>query len=435
MNKSRKKTPKAIIEAAFSNYIDDKVPECFSLLSEISESDLVGLDKSLFQKTQILLLVGEFFGCHTLNQILSVAMVKSGTWPTRLASLTYRQIELAVCAILKEAALNALTELAKKSESSWSRAAVSLVIDDSIFKLWLTHGKVDPATAEYFDRYFSGQSKSVVYGFRITLCGLAIEDTFYPMYFALTKKTDNTRQIACDLLNQAHKDITSMCKKEKVTIPNLFLSVDSGFHGLELLNLCATFATTTLPITLVCVPKNNHIIEIQATKDTPEFRGKLPEFIDKYFKIAEAKFYEDPNNKDEHFTMRLKINYVSVDTELIILIFRFKKSQKVSVIYTTDLNIKAKTLRHRWFQRTHIEQFFRILKDTLKIQLSKSTDKNGFVKKFCIKLFQALHIQLFRNYCRKRFRYFRKMAFPTIRLLMIANLDIYEILKNMLCEK
>ncbi len=430
MNKSRKKTPKALLEAAFSNYINDEVPECFSLLSEISESDLSGLDKSLFQKTLILLLVGEFFGCHTLNQILSVEMVKSGTWHTRLASLTYRQIELAVCAILKEEALNALTDLAKKSESSWSRAAVSLVIDDSIFKQWLTHGKLDPATTEYFDRYFSGQSKSVVYGFRITLCGLAIDDTFYPMYFTLTKKTDNTRQIACDLLNQAHKDITLMCKKEKVTLPNLFLSVDSGFHGLELLNLCATFATTILPITLVGVPKNNHIIEIQATKETPEFRGKLPEFIDTYFKIAEAKFYEDPNNKEEHFTMRLKINYVSVDTELIILIFRFKKSQKVSVIYTTDLNIKAKTLRHRWFQRTHIEQFFRLLKDTLKIQLSKSTDKNGFVKKFCIKLFQALHIQLFRNYCRRRFRYFRKMAFPTIRLLMIANLDILEIFKK-----
>jgi Transposase DDE domain len=430
MNKSRKKTPKALLEAAFSNYINAQVPECFGLLSEIAESDLAGLDKSLFQKTLILLLVGEFFGCHTLNQILSVEMVKSGAWHTRLASLTYRQIELAVCAILKEEALNALTDLAQKSESSWSRAAVSLVIDDSIFKQWLTHGKVDPATAEFFDRFFSGQSKSVVYGFRITLCGLAIDDTFYPMYFTLTKKTDNTRQIACDLLNQAHKDITLMCKKEELTLPNLFLSVDSGFHGLELLNLCATFATTILPITLVCVPKNNHIIEIQATKDTPEFRGKLPEFIDKHFKIAEAKFYEDPNNEDEHFTMRLKINYVSVDTELIILIFRFKKSQKVSVIYTTDLNIKAKTLRHRWFQRTHIEQFFRLLKDTLKIQLSKSTDKNGFVKKFCIKLFQALHIQLFRNYCRRRFRYFRKMAFPTIRLLMIAHLDILEIFKK-----
>jgi Transposase DDE domain len=430
MNKSRKKTPKALLEAAFNNYIGGKVPDCFSLLSEISESDLAGLDKSLFQKTLILLLVGEFFGCHTLNQILTVEMVPSGTWHSRLASLTYRQIELAVCSILKQTGLAALGDLAKKSDSSWSRAAVSLVIDDSIFKQWLTHGKIDPATAEYFDRYFSGQTKSVVYGFRITLCGLAIDDTFYPMYFTLTKKADNTRKIACDLLNQAHKDITLMCKKEKLTVPNLFLSVDSGFHGLELLNLCATFATSILPLTLVCVPKNNHIIEIQATKDTPEFRGKLPEFIDKHFKIAEAKFYEDPNNKDQHFTMRLKINYVSVDTELIILIFRFQKSQKVSVIYTTDLNIKAKTLRHRWFQRTHIEQFFRLLKDTLKIQLSKSTDKNGFVKKFCIKLFQALHVQLFRNYCRRKFRYFRKMAFPKIRLLMIANFDIQKILKK-----
>ena len=155
MNKSSKKTPKAILEAAFNNYIKGKVASCFGFLSEISESELVGLDKSLFQKTLILLLVGEFFGCHTLHQILSVEMVKSGTWHSRLASLTYKQIESSVCSILKEEGLNAFTELAKKSESSWSRAAVSLVIDDSIFKQWLTHGKIDPATSEYFDRYFS----------------------------------------------------------------------------------------------------------------------------------------------------------------------------------------------------------------------------------------------------------------------------------------
>lgn len=430
MNKSRKKTPKAVLEAAFSSYVDNKVSACFALLSELDAAALAGLDKSLFQKTLLLLFIGELFGCHTLNQILTVQMKSSGSWHKRLASLSYQQIELGVCALLKDTALRTLTELGKKSESSWSRSTVSLVIDDSVFKQWLTCGLSDPNTVAFFDRYYSGQSNSTVYGFRITLCGLAIDQTFYPMYFTLTKKTDNTRQTACNLLTLAHKDISLVCKKEKLTLPNLFLSVDSGFHGSELLTLCASFDTTALPVTLVCVPKNNHLVEIKATKSTPFFRGKLPEFIDKYFKVAETVFYEDPANSAEHFTMRLKINYLSVDKQLIILIFRYRKSQKVSVIYTTDLNIKAKTLRHRWFQRTHIEQFFRILKDTLKIQLTKSTDKNGFVKKFCIKLFQALHIQLFRNYCRKKYRYLKNKAFPEIRLLMITNLDTNKIFEK-----
>lgn len=427
MNKSIKKTVKSVLESAFSSYVDGKASACFALLSELSDRDLAGLDKSLFKKTMLLLLVGEFFGCHTLNQILTVQMKSSGSWHSRLASLSYTQIELGICALVKDTALSTLADLAKKSDSSWSRSTVSLVIDDSIFKQWLTHGLTDPDTAAFFDRYYSGQSNSTVYGFRITLCGLVIDETFYPMYFTLTKKTDNTRQTACDLLTLAHKDISSVCKKAKLTLPNLFLSVDSGFHGSELLTLCASFDTTILPITLVCVPKNNHLVEIQATKNTPFFRGKLPEFIDKYFKTLEATFYENPNNEAEHFTMRLKINYLSVDKELVILIFRYRKSKKVSVIYTTDLTIKAKTLRHRWFQRTQIEQFFRLLKDTLKIQLSKSTDKNGFVKKFCIKLFQALHVQLFRNYCQKKYRYLKNKAFPEIRLLMITNLDAKKI--------
>jgi hypothetical protein len=380
----------------------------------------------------LLLLVGEFFGLHTLNQILRFRTKKTGSWHTRLASLSYRQIELGINCLVKEAALGALTDLAKKSESSWSRSDVTLVIDDSIFKQWLSKGLTDPATQAYFDKYFSGQSNSSVYGFRITLCGLAIDNTFYPMYFNFTKKKDNTRQVACNLLNLAHKDISSVCEKEKLTLPNLFLSVDSGFHGPELLTLCDSFTHSTLPITLIGVPKNNHLVEIQATKTTPFFRGKLPEFMDTYFKNAEAAFFKDPNNKKEHFFMRLKITYLSLDKELIILIFRYRKSKKVSVIYTTDLNIKAKTLRHRWFQRTQIEQFFRILKDTLKIQKSKSTDKNGFVKKFAIKLFQALQVQLFRNYCRKKYRYLKNKAFPEISLLLRANLDVNAILDEYL---
>ena len=430
MNKSRKRTPKALLTEAFNYYTNEKLAECYSILTDLSEAELFGINKSLFQKTVTLLLVGECFGLHTLNQILTVSMIKSGTWQKRLASLSYAQIESAVCAITKEEGFKAMIDLAQKSESSWSRSAISLVIDDCIFKHWLTHGSKDPATTEFFARYFSGQSKSVVYGFRITLCGLAIDNTFYPLYFSLTKKTDNTCDIACDLLEIAHKDILLRCKKAKLVLPNLFLSVDSGFHCKALLDLCSTFQDTTLPITLVCVPKNNHLVAINATPETPEFVGKLPEFIDKYFKPIESKFYEDPKNKDEHFTMRLKINYLSVGKELIILIFRFKRSQKVSVIYTTDLNIKAKTLRHRWFQRTQIEQFFRILKDTLKIQLPKSTNKNEFVRKFCIKMFQALHVQLFRNFCRRRFRHLKGFSFQKIRLLLIAHLDSVEILKQ-----
>jgi hypothetical protein len=430
MNKSRKRTPKALLSEAFNYYINKKLPECYAILTGLTQTELFGIDKSLFQKTITLLLVGECFGCHTLNQILTVEMIKSGTWHKRLASISYNQIESAVCAITKEVGLEAMIELAHKSASSWSRSAISLVIDDCIFKQWLTHGSTDPATSEFFDRYFSGQSKSVVYGFRITLCGLAIDNTFYPLYFKLTKKKDNTCNIACELLEIAHKDIELRCKKAKLVLPNLFLSVDSGFHSKALLDLCSRFNDSDLPITLVCVPKNNHLIAINATPETPDFTGKLSDFIDKYFKTAEAKFYEDPNHKDEHFTMRLKINYLSVEKDLIILIFRFKKSRKVSVIYTTDLTIKAKTLRHRWFQRTHIEQFFRILKDTLKIQLAKSTDKNEFVKKFCIKLFQALHVQLFRNFCRRRFRYLKGFSFQKIRLFMMAHLDFLEILKE-----
>jgi hypothetical protein len=91
MNKSRKKTPRQVLESAFSLYIKGNVTDSLDILDDLTSSNLEGLDKSLFKKTMLLLLVGEFFGYHTLNQLLEVQMKKSGRWHERLASLSYKQ--------------------------------------------------------------------------------------------------------------------------------------------------------------------------------------------------------------------------------------------------------------------------------------------------------------------------------------------------------
>jgi hypothetical protein len=95
------------------------------------------------------------------------------------------------------------------------------------------------------------------------------------------------------------------------------------------------------------------------------------------------------------------------------IFFRLNGSKKVSTVYCTDLNISAKTLRRRWFQRTQIEQFFRMMKDTLKIQHSKSTDKDTFTKKLVTFLFKATFAYRFRNFARKH-KGLKKVAFSKL---------------------
>ena len=76
--------------------------------------------------------------------------------------------------------------------------------------------------------------------------------------------------------------------------------------------------------------------------------------------------------------------------------------KKVSVIYSPDLKIKAKTLRRRWFQRTHIEQFFRLMKHSLKIQDSKSENQSEFLKKFALIGIKAMSWMQVRDIVRKK---------------------------------
>ena len=83
------------------------------------------------------------------------------------------------------------------------------------------------------------------------------------------------------------------------------------------------------------------------------------------------------------------------------LFFRLKGSTKVSIIFSSNLAIKAKTLRRKWFQRTRIEQFFRRVKHTLKIQESTADTSATFFKKVALFFLKAVFVIKFQQFCRK----------------------------------
>ncbi len=359
------------------------------------------------KKTLHLLLVGELFGLHTMRQILQANGLKSNNWSKVCKSLSYKKISLFVNHALLHALRTRLVELGSKSASTWSRAEVTIVLDDSIFKQWLSNEPI----GEHFAKYFSGQVGKAVYGFRVTLCGVSIADTFYPAHLELTPKSADSRQTACRLLKELHGFIAKLAASKGLLAPNLFVSADSGFDGPALLDTCASLGEG-LPLTPICVPKKSNLIKCG------DFKGKLSDFIEKEFLPQEAahiKQYAEKKQQPPPFTLRIKANYVSRKQQMVFLFFRLRGSKKVSVIYSTDLSAKAKTLRRHWFQRTLIEQFFRFLKDTLKIQQAKNTDKEGFERKLLVFVFKALQCQLFRNFCRKRFRPLKGWAFSKIR--------------------
>lgn len=375
----------------------------------------------------LLLLVGELFGLHTLRQILDANGIESNNWSKVYARISYACIEQSISRMLLGLVERQVVELATKSESTWSRAEVTIVFDDSIFKQWLSGEPI----GGYFAKYFSGQVNGPVYGLRITLCGLCLGDTFYPTHLHLSHKKEDTKEVGRQLLKSLHGLLYQWSLTHNLDYPNLFASADSGFDSVELLDLCEELSKV-LPITPICVPKRNHLFR------SGSFSGSFQLFIEQVYLPAEAAYLEQcrkEGRQPEPLLMRVRGVYASKDREVVLLVFRLNGSKKVSLVYSTDLSAKAKTLRRRWFQRTLIEQFFRLLKDTLKIQQSKVTCHKGFLRKLWVWLFKAVHCQLFRNYCRRHFRLLKGWAFGRLRQRITYNRIEIGLLEALLADE
>jgi len=340
----------------------------------------------------MLMLIGSFFGESNLSGLLKSVGVSNAKIP--FWHKISNQMLLDWMILLWRDDFKASYEyLCTKSASTESRWEQTIINDESVFKLWLS----ERIASESYGRYFSGQVHNVVYGLKISLLGISLNDRFYPIDYQLLKKTDKTDAISIDLLKRLTQWLQKITPIEKKL--HLYLSVDSGYHSSKLIESCQE-----LSITLICVPKNNHLIILDT--ETLSIKAIKEKFVEKETEIATQKQAEKKENQaekqEEAFFWRVRGRYKSLDMDVTLLVFRLNRSKKVSVIYSPNLSIKAKTLRRRWFVRTHIEQFFRLLKHTLKIQQTKSESVDEFLKKFANTAIKALSWMQLRDWLRKK---------------------------------
>ena len=366
------------------------------------------------------LLIGEFYGLPTLKSILSVLGIKS----TNLYKLWRAQ----KFGEIKKLALNlslgdfeqALSKLAKQSDASWSRSQVTVIVDDSIFKTWL---KNMPRGA-YYDKFFSGQIKRTVHGFRVSLIGVAIGDDFYPLYFQVVPKGGDTKKVALNLLKKVQDVFTKVADKEDVAYPNLYFSADSGFTYDKLIKYCEQ-----KNIGFIGVPKKTNVFTFQ------EGSMNLKSYIEKEF-IPQEEAYKAERKRagkeEEPFLLRVRCYYKAQGREVVLLFFRLKGSNKVTVIFCSHLAVMKKTLRRRFFQRTKIELFFRFLKDTLKIQKSKSERYGDFVKKLSVCIIKAIFCIKLQKFFRKKHRTFKGWSYYKIRQHIIYHQVHKSILEDLI---
>lgn len=413
-------------------------------------------EQARIHKVTLLLLVGMLYDITTLKELLSLYGIKSNNYSKIWQKLTHKQVYALFTMGSRSIFKEEFVKLLGQSESSQSRAEITIVGDDCTFQQWLKKAEEDP----YYGVFFSGQYKKMVYGFCVSLVGIVLNSTFYPLSFQLIPKPepkvktttqednqeDTEKEKAVEKekaaekkrkkslvalengIKDVHNFIQQLSKEAEIALPQLYLSVDSGFSNKELFDFC----------------DNLHIITISVAKSTEVlfYKGERMNFktlIDTVFLAQEAAYNAENKGTKVPFLLRLKVFYQKLGAMVTIVIFRFNGSQKVTVIFCYDDIIHAKTMRRRFFQRTQIEQFFRMVKHTLQISQSKSEGYKSFNKKVALFFLKSIFAFSFRNHCRKHFKRFKNYSFYKLRKNIVHhNADksiLSDLLKNTFCKK
>lgn len=386
-----------------SDYKEGKLEEASKIINSLIHRKTDERTKHKIQKILLLLLYGEFYGINTLNKLLTNYGLRGNDYQQVWQNLSCKRIVGLMNAWLWQLFSLEFTKRILQSGSTHSRQRLTLVLDASIFKHWLKDGEF----CKYFGKYYSGQYKKAVYGFNLLLCGMSIGEIFYPLHFQLGCKTEKDAELAKKILSKVHKKLAFLASSNGVELPQLYLSVDSGFRTKDLISYCEHCR-----VIYIGVPKVGHIVYIG------DERLKIKDLKEEYV-LKEASWkMANPKSKTP-FSWRIRIYYQCIDKEVTLLLFRLNGSKKVSVIFSTNLDIKSKTMRRHWFERTKIELLFRMIKNDFKIQQTTVTNRLGFMKKLAFALVKSVYAQVFTQMVKKTDPKLRRLGFAGIRQKLI----------------
>jgi hypothetical protein len=415
-----------LVKKYFHNHYSSDVEALFGAQKSLAELAITEEEKQLLMRHLGIIFLGHLVGLPTLNSILSEFGINSHYLHNNLKK-AHKKLSTSKLISIFESVFEAkvqevLTDLCKKDSSIFSKKNVTLVLDDSIFKQWLGSAKQeDNDLDKCYGSFFSGQHKSVVSGFKVLCLGVCIDGVVYPLYFDFVRKEEKQSEIAEKLAAKWGKLVNKM-KVSGAILPKLALSCDSGYSDLKLLKSCENNH-----LTYISVPKKSHLIEYKGDKISIE------KWIAEVYLVEEKAYLADKTQK-EPFSKRFRLYYNAFKQEVTFLAFRLNGSKKVSVIYTDDRCIFSKSLRHHWFDRTYIEQFFKTMKHVLKIQETRTDSLDTFSNKLLLFFFMAFHVQKIIKFIRSKIKEFNDKGFIYLQRLLKTT-DILDLLQEIITVK
>ena len=406
-----------------------------SLSKELDSLNLNAQQLGQLEKLIQVFFLGQLVGLPTLQAMMTKFSISSNhrqvQYKKLCKDLSISKIRILFEAVFSHTIEEKLKKMTQKDSSCWSRELTTVILDDSIFRSWFQSQNFSEDFDDFYGKFFSGQFGSAVYGFKVLTLGTCIDGIFYPQYFDFVKKKNPNKPKFKTAVEVAEKLVIRWGKwKEKlnkkgISLPRLHLSCDSGYSDPNLAETCESNG-----ICYISVPKKSHNFEIDHTKI------KLEIWIKQIFIPEEKEHLRKqeslPDEQKTSFQYRVRAIYCSKKQEVTLLFFRLKGSKKVTVIYTPDKYIFAKTLRRHWFQRTYIEQFFKTLKHVLKIQEARVNKKDDFEIKLLRFAFVAIHVQQIVRFLRKKTPIFKDKGFISIQRILNSDPDFLYLLQNLI---
>lgn len=174
----------------------------FAHLKALDNLKISVTEQGKIQKVTLLLLAGVLYDITTLKELLSLFGIKSNNYSKIWQKLTHRQVYELFTMGSRSLFKEKFVKLVKQSDSTQSRAELTIVGDDSTFQQWLKNAEDDP----YYGVFFSGQYKKMVHGFCVSLVGVVLNDTFYPLSFRLIPKPEQKVKKIAETSNQEDSD-------------------------------------------------------------------------------------------------------------------------------------------------------------------------------------------------------------------------------------
>ena len=303
MQNRKKKTIQEELNKAVKSFLNDKAETAFVHIENLEKMGIPKNERGNIQKVTLLLLAGTLYGINTLTELLDLYGVKKSKCSKIWRKLSHTQVYDLFVYGSRQVFQTEFTKYLQQSASNQSRSTMTIVGDDSIFQHWLKEAKNDP----FYGKFFSGQFQKAVFGYCVSLVGVVLNDTFYPLTFSLVPKTDKNkpkdeRKQSLVIMEKSIKEVVSllgvMAVQIKKELPQLYISLDNGFNEKKLLDSCEK-----LKLIVLFVPGKSEIIHLDNK------RMSFSELITTEFLPQEEAFYADTKNKNKSFLLRLRVFY------------------------------------------------------------------------------------------------------------------------------